>query len=84
MTARPSTIVLAVALRGYRTKLSWPDPISTRQSTDEVGLAVAALSAVIYWLCDRLFDAGRGDFFYLADAFLHGRTWLPVPLGRTM
>ena len=46
-----------------------------------VGLAVAALSAVIYWLCDRLFDAGRGDFFYLADAFLHGRTWLPVPLG---
>ena len=25
------------------------------------------------------FDAGRGDFFYLADAFLHGRTWLDVP-----
>jgi len=47
----------------------------------KIGLAVAALSAVIYWLCDRLFDAGRGDFFYLADAFLHGRTWLPVPLG---
>ena len=46
-----------------------------------VGLAVVAVSAVIYWLCDRLFDAGRGDFFYLADAFLHGRTWLPVPLG---
>ena len=46
-----------------------------------IGLAVAALSAVIYWLCDRLFDAGRGDFFYLADAFLHGRTWLPAPLG---
>ena len=47
----------------------------------KIGLAVAAVSAVIYWLCDRLFDAGRGDFFYLADAFLHGRTWLPVPLG---
>ena len=47
----------------------------------KIGLAVAALSAVIYWLCDRLFDAGRGDFFYLADAFLHGRTSLPVPLG---
>jgi hypothetical protein len=46
-----------------------------------IGLAVVALSAVLYWLCDRLFDAGRGDFFYLADAFLHGRTWLPVPLG---
>ena len=27
------------------------------------------------------FDAGRGDFFYLADAFLHGRTWLDVVLG---
>ena len=27
------------------------------------------------------FDAGRGDFFYLADAFLHGRTWLDVRLG---
>ncbi len=36
---------------------------------------------VIYWLCDREFDAGRGDFFYLADAFLHGRTWLDVILG---
>ena len=41
-----------------------------------VGLAVVALSAVVYWLCNRYFDAGRGDFFYLADAFLHGRTWL--------
>ena len=27
---------------------------------------------------NRRFDAGRGDFFYLADAFLHGRTWLDV------
>jgi hypothetical protein len=41
-----------------------------------VGLAVAALAAVVYWLSNRQFDAGRGDFFYLADAFLHGRTWL--------
>jgi hypothetical protein len=40
------------------------------------GLAIAAMSAVIYWLAARDFDAGRGDFFYLADAFLHGRTWL--------
>ena len=46
-----------------------------------VGLGVAAVSAVLYWLSNRLFDAGRGDFFYLADAFLHGRTWLPAPLG---
>jgi hypothetical protein len=41
-----------------------------------VGLLVVAVSFVAYWLADRSFDAGRGDFFYLADAFLHGRTWL--------
>jgi hypothetical protein len=41
-----------------------------------VGLLGVAISAVIYWLCARDFDAGRGDFFYLADAFLHGRAWL--------
>ena len=40
------------------------------------GLALVAVSALVYWLADRGFDAGRGDFFYLADAFLHGRTWL--------
>jgi hypothetical protein len=37
---------------------------------------VTAISAGLYWLAARDFDAGRGDFFYLADAFLHGRTWL--------
>jgi len=41
-----------------------------------VGWIVVAVSAVLYWLAARDFDAGRGDFFYLADAFLHGRTWL--------
>jgi len=46
-----------------------------------VGFAVVAVSAVLYWLANRQFDAGRGDFFYLADAFLHGRTWLDVRLG---
>jgi len=46
-----------------------------------VGVLVVALSAVIYWLADRGFDAGRGDFFYLADAFLHGRTWLTFQPG---
>jgi hypothetical protein len=40
------------------------------------GIGVVAASAIVYWLADRGFDAGRGDFFYLADAFLHGRTWL--------
>jgi hypothetical protein len=46
-----------------------------------VGLALAGIAAILYWLANRLFDAGRGDFFYLADAFLHGRTWLTVQLG---
>ena len=46
-----------------------------------VGLVVVAVSAVIYWFADRNFDAGRGDFFYLADAFLHGRTWLTFQPG---
>ena len=45
------------------------------------GLIVVALSAVLYWLANRSFDAARGDFFYLADAFLRGRTWLAAPLG---
>jgi hypothetical protein len=45
------------------------------------GLGVVAVSAVLYWLANRGFDAGRGDFFYLAEAFLEGRTWLDVQLG---
>ena len=46
-----------------------------------IGMVVVAVSAVIYWFADRGFDAGRGDFFYLADAFLHGRTWLTFQPG---
>ena len=46
-----------------------------------VGLVVVAVSAFIYWFVNRDFDAGRGDFFYLADAFLHGRTWLTFQPG---
>lgn len=46
-----------------------------------MGFAVVAISAVLYWLANRAFDAGRGDFFYLADAFLHGRTWLDFQMG---
>jgi hypothetical protein len=41
-----------------------------------VGLGVTGAAALLYWLAAKDFDAGRGDFFYLADAFLHGRTWL--------
>jgi hypothetical protein len=54
---------------------------SRRDRPTLIGLVLVAVAAVIYWLCDRGFDAGRGDFFYLADAFLHGRTWLTTPLG---
>ena len=46
-----------------------------------VGLVVVAVSAVLYWIAGRSFEAGRGDFFYLADAFLHGRTWLTFQPG---
>jgi hypothetical protein len=40
-----------------------------------IGLALTAAAVVVYWLSNRLFDAQHADFFYLADAFLHGRTW---------
>lgn len=42
---------------------------------------LAVASFVVFALSGSLFDAGRPDFFYLADAFLHGRTWLDVRLG---
>jgi hypothetical protein len=45
------------------------------------GLAVALAAFFVYWLSNRLYDAGRGDLFYLADAFLHGRTSISVVLG---
>ena len=40
-----------------------------------IGLALTAAAVVVYWLSNRFFDAQHADFFYLADAFLHGRTW---------
>ncbi len=43
-----------------------------------LGLAVMILAGAIFWLCNRNFDAMHGDFFYLADAFLHGRTWIAI------
>jgi len=46
-----------------------------------IGILLTIGAGVIYWLSNRFYDAGRGDFFYLADAFLHGRTWLDVRLG---
>jgi hypothetical protein len=42
---------------------------------------MVATAAWLYWLANRGFDAGRGDLFYLADAFLSGRTSIDVRLG---
>jgi hypothetical protein len=47
-----------------------------------VGTALVVGAFVVYLLSNRQFNAGRGDFFYLADAFLHGRYWLNGPLGQ--
>src|SRR6266550_759175 len=63
-------------------------PVARRESVlarfdrpAQIGVLVAFVAFVVYWLSNRLFDATRGDFFYLADAFLHGRVWLDVRLG---
>jgi hypothetical protein len=45
------------------------------------GYAAVAVAFLIYTLASLRFDAGRPDFFYLADAFLHGRFWLDHPFG---
>jgi hypothetical protein len=43
-------------------------------------LFLAAVFLLFYVSAYR-FDAGRPDFYYLADAFLNGRTWLDAALG---
>jgi hypothetical protein len=45
------------------------------------GLAIAVAVGIVYSLCGTSFTAGRPDLFFLADAFLHGRTWLPYEFG---
>ena len=44
-----------------------------------VGLVLAVGAFFVYWYAANGFNAGRGDFFWLADAFLHGRTWIEPP-----
>jgi len=45
-------------------------------------LALALVAAgTAYWFSARDFSSGRPDFYYLADAFLHGRTWLGQAFG---
>ena len=58
-----------------------PLPAPDRSRIAVAGLVVTALAFFVFWICARGYDAGRGDFFYLADAFLHGRTWLMTALG---
>ena len=43
------------------------------------GLLIYALA--VFFFSARAFDAGRPDFYYLADSFLHGRTWLDAAFG---
>ena len=45
-----------------------------------VGIGLVVVSFFVFWLSNRDFSAGRADFMYLADAFLHLRTWIPVGL----
>jgi hypothetical protein len=46
-----------------------------------IGATAIIASFLVLWLSALAFDSGRPDFFYLADAFLHGRTWLEGALG---
>jgi hypothetical protein len=52
-----------------------------RQAGPAVLVVVLLLAAGVYWWSAVDFDAGRPDLYYLADAFLHGRTWLEQALG---
>jgi hypothetical protein len=44
------------------------------------GAAIFLVGLVAYLATDLWHSAGRPDFYYLADAFLHGRLWLESPL----
>ena len=45
-----------------------------------VGIGLVVVSFFVFWLSNRDFTAGRADFMYLADAFLHLRVWIPLGL----
>jgi hypothetical protein len=45
-----------------------------------LGLTLTAFAFVIYLAVSIRYQSGRPDFFFLADAFLHGRTWLERPI----
>jgi len=55
--------------------------VNPRHVPAAIGLALTGIAFILFYLCARQFDAGRSDFYYLADAFLHGRTWLTFAPG---
>ncbi len=48
--------------------------------TVTAGIVLVVVSFLVFWLSNRNFSAGRADFMYLADAFLHLRAWIPLGL----
>jgi len=65
---------------GARAPITW----SVLASAVLVLAAALGVYLAVSWVFSpggRLFSAGRPDFFYLADAFLHGRTWIDLPAG---
>lgn len=64
--------------------LSWASPLDERRQRaigGAVATGIVVGAFVIFLLGGRQYDAGRPDFFYLADAFVHGRVWLLHALG---
>ena len=45
------------------------------------GAVVVAIIGLVIFVSARWADVGRPEFFYLADAFLHGRVWLDQSFG---
>jgi hypothetical protein len=53
----------------------------SRHRATWIGLAVVGVAAFVYWAGNQYYNSSRGDLFWLADAFLNGRTWLETRLG---
>jgi hypothetical protein len=56
-------------------------PATRRSFAVLVGFLALMSAFVVFFWSARGFDEGRPDSFYLADAFLHGRTWIERALG---